>query len=121
MDERFSVLLFRTCLVGCLLGVAATVYFLFGLAGHIYSTVLNFSVVIVLLGAGLFSLFHFFAIPRQTNWVGWILWAAIFAILIMEVALGLLPPTSRDELTHHLAIPKLYAKAGRIIEVPMAP
>ena len=33
----------------------------------------------------------------------------------------LLPPTSRDELTHHLAIPKLYANAGRIIEIPIAP
>jgi 4-amino-4-deoxy-L-arabinose transferase-like glycosyltransferase len=120
MDERFSVLLFRTCLVGCLLGVAATLYFLFGLAGHIHSAVLNFSVVIVLLGAALFLLFHFFAIPRQTNWVGRTLWAAIFAILILEIVLGLLPPTSRDELTHHLAIPRLYAQAGQIIEVPMA-
>ena len=107
MDERFSVLLFRTSLVGCLLGVAATLYFLFGLAGYIHSAVLNFSIVIVLLGAGLFLLFHFFAISRQTNWVGWALWAAIFAILVVEVALGLLPPMSRDELTHHLAIPRL--------------
>ncbi len=38
-----------------------------------------------------------------------------------EWLLGFLPPTSRDELTHHLAIPKLYADAGRIVEVPMAP
>ncbi|HEU4640243.1 MAG TPA: phospholipid carrier-dependent glycosyltransferase, partial [Candidatus Binatia bacterium] len=38
-----------------------------------------------------------------------------------EIVLGFLPPTARDELTHHLAIPKLYARAGRIIEVPMAP
>jgi Dolichyl-phosphate-mannose-protein mannosyltransferase len=121
MDERFSVLLFRTSLVGCLLGVAATLYFLFGLAGYIHSAVLNFSVVIILLSAGLFLVFHFFAIPRATNWVGWALWGAIFAIFLVEVTLGLLPPTSRDELTHHLAIPRLYAEAGRIIEVPMAP
>jgi Dolichyl-phosphate-mannose-protein mannosyltransferase len=121
MDERFSVLLFRICLVGCLIGVAATPYFLFGLAGYIHSVVLNFSVVIVLLGAGLFLLCHFFAMPRQTNWVGRGLWAAVFAILVLEVALGSLPPTSRDELTHHLAIPRLYAEAGRIIEVPIAP
>jgi hypothetical protein len=32
-----------------------------------------------------------------------------------------MPPTARDELTHHLAIPRLYVRAGRIIEVPMAP
>jgi hypothetical protein len=121
MDEDFSVLFLRTCLVGCLLGVAGTLYFLFGLAGYVHSAALNFSIVIVLLGAGLFLLFHFFAIPRQTNWVGWAVWAAIFAILAVEIVLGLLPPTSRDELTHHLAIPRLYANAGRIIEVPIAP
>ena len=28
---------------------------------------------------------------------------------------------ARDELTHHLTIPRFYARAGRIIEVPMAP
>src|SRR3989449_591293 len=121
MDEDFSVLFLRTCLVGCLLGVAGTLYFLFGLAGYVHSAALNFSIVIVLLGAGLFLLFHFFAIPRQTNWVGWAVWAAILAILAVEIVLGLLPPTSRDELTHHLAIPRLYANAGRIIEVPIAP
>jgi hypothetical protein len=121
MEERFSVLCYRVCLVGGLLGVAATAYFLFGLAGYVHSAFLNFSLVIVLLGAALFFLFHFLAIPGQTNWVGWIIWAAIFAVLVVEVVLGLLPPTSRDELTHHLAIPKLYAESGRIIEVPMAP
>jgi dolichyl-phosphate-mannose-protein mannosyltransferase len=121
MEERFSVLCYRICLVGGLLGVAATSYFLFGLAGYVHSAFLNFSLVIVVLGAALFFLFHFLAIPRQTSWVGWIIWAAIFAVLVVEVVLGLLPPTSRDELTHHLAIPKLYAESGRIIEVPIAP
>ena len=41
--------------------------------------------------------------------------------MLVEWLLGFLPPTSRDELTHHLAIPKLYADAGRIVEVPVAP
>ena len=49
------------------------------------------------------------------------LWLAIFVILVTEIILCLVPPTARDELTHHLAIPQLYARAGRIIEVPMAP
>jgi len=121
MEERFSVLLNRTCLVGCLLGVCGTWYFLFGLAGYVSNPWLNFSVVIVLLAAAIFFICHFLAIPRQTNWLGKIIWAAILVILIVEIVLGLLPPISRDELTHHLAIPKLYAKAGRIIEVPIAP
>jgi hypothetical protein len=121
MEERFSVLLNRTCLVGCLLGVCGTWYFLFGLAGYVSSSLLNFSVVIVLLAAAVFFICHFLEIPRQTHRLGKIIWTAIFVILIVEIVLGLLPPTSRDELTHHLAIPRLYAKAGRIIEVPMAP
>ena len=45
----------------------------------------------------------------------------VITIFVLEAVLGLLPPTSRDELTHHLAIPKLYAQAGRVIEVSMAP
>jgi hypothetical protein len=50
-----------------------------------------------------------------------VIWGAILVFFIVECVLALLPPVSRDELTHHLAIPKLYARAGRIIEVPMAP
>ncbi|HYT53153.1 MAG TPA: phospholipid carrier-dependent glycosyltransferase [Verrucomicrobiae bacterium] len=121
MEERFSVLLNRTCLVGCLLGVCGTWYFLFGLAGYVSNPWLNFSVVTVLLATAVFFICHFLEIPRQTHRLGKIIWAAIFVILIVEIILGLLPPTSRDELTHHLAIPKLYAKASRIIEVPIAP
>jgi hypothetical protein len=53
--------------------------------------------------------------------VGRGLWAAILGYLLVEIILGLLPPASRDELTHHLAIPRLYAEAGRVVEVPIAP
>ena len=121
MRERFSVLLSQVGWVGCLLGVAATNYFLLGLAGFVHNPLLNFSIVAVVVFAALFFLGSFFAIPRHTNWVGRSLWAAILVFLIVEIILGLLPPTSRDELTHHLAIPRLYAKAGSIVEVPMAP
>ena len=121
MEERFSFLLYRTAWVGGLLGVSATVYFLFGLAGYVHNPLLNTSVLAALLLSSIFFLFNFFTIPRQTNWLGRIIWAAILFLVLFEVMLGLLPPTSRDELTHHLAIPKLYANAGRIIEVPMAP
>ena len=121
MEERFSVLLLRTVLVGCLLGVSATVYFLFGLAGYVHSVWLNSSVVATLGFSALFFLAKFFSIPGHTNWLGRFLWAATLLLIVTQIALGLLPPTSRDELTHHLAIPKLYANAGRIIEVPIAP
>ena len=121
MDERFSRLLAQTCWTGCLLGAAATGYFLFGLAGYVDSSLLNFSVAAALAGALGFFLYQFSIAAKGTGWIGWSIWTALLVIILTELVLGLLPPTSRDELTHHLAIPKLYAKAGRIIEVPMAP
>ena len=121
MDERFLQQLTRTCAVGALLGLAGTVYLLAGLAGLVHSAVLNLTIAAVLVVALLFFLVNFFAVFTQTDWVGRSIWFAILAILIVEVLMGVLPPTSRDELTHHLAIPKLYAEAGRIVEVPMAP
>ena len=121
MEEQFSRVLSRTVWVGCLLGFSATGYFLFGLAGYVHNQWLNLSVVAVLLFSVAFFLVHFIAIPRLTNWLGRVIWTTILAFLVTEVVLGLLPPVSRDELTHHLAIPKLYAKSGQIIEVPIAP
>ncbi len=121
MGERFSQLLTRTCAVGCLLGVAGTVYLLAGLAGFVHSALLNLGIAAVLAAALLFFLANFFALFTQTGWVGRSIWFGILVILIAEILLGVLPPTSRDELTHHLAIPKLYADAGRIVEVPVAP
>ena len=121
MAERFSLLLSRTGWLGCLLGFTATVYFLFGLAGYVHDIVLNLSVVALLVLSAVFFLANFFLIPLRTNWIGRMLWAAILVFLFTEIVLGLLPPTTRDELTHHLAIPRLYANAGRIIEVPIAP
>lgn len=38
--------------------------------------------------------------------------------LIAVVLLSLVPPISRDALTHHLAIPKLYLQHGGIFEIP---
>jgi len=121
MQERGSVLLARTGWFGCLLGAAATGYFLLGLAGYVRSPLLNFLAAAVTASAAAFFLAGFFAIPRRTGRVGWALWSSILFLIVVEILLGLTPPASRDELTHHLAIPKLYAQAGRIIEVPMAP
>jgi 4-amino-4-deoxy-L-arabinose transferase-like glycosyltransferase len=121
IDERSPALLFRTCLAGCVLGTAATLYFLLGLAGYVHNPLANFAVLLVVAAGALFFLIEFFSIPINANRLERLIWAAILVILIAEVVLGFLPPTARDELTHHLAIPKLYARAGRIIEVPMAP
>jgi len=121
MQERYSHLLAQTCWIGCILGGVATIYFLFGVAGYVHSAPLNFTVAAVLACALGFFLYHIIAQPKGEGWLGWSLWTGVFIILTAEAILGCLPPTSRDELTHHLAIPKLYARAGRIIEIPMAP
>jgi hypothetical protein len=82
---------------------------------------LNLFVATSLVAAAGFFLTAFIGALWGTNWVGRVFWFAIFIILVTEIILCLVPPTARDELTHHLAIPRLYARAGRIIEVPMAP
>jgi len=121
MEERFSQLLFRTSLAGCVLGVVATVYFLAGLAGFVGNLWLDAFVVAALAAGTLFFFHAFFTNLRGTHWLGCALGIAIFAIIAIEAVLSFVPPTARDELTHHLAIPKLYARAGRIIAVPIAP
>jgi dolichyl-phosphate-mannose-protein mannosyltransferase len=120
-ENHFSTLLFRISLAGILLGVVATLYFLAGLAGYVGNTLLNVLVAANLAAAALFFLTVFFQSLRETNWVGRTFWLAVLVILGAEIVLCLVPPTARDELTHHLAIPRLYAEAGRIIEVPIAP
>jgi len=45
--------------------------------------------------------------------------AGILAFLIVSIIiLSAVPPVSRDALTHHLAVPKLYLKHGGIYEIP---
>jgi hypothetical protein len=64
---------------------------------------------------------EFFRAARVASWVGRWLWAGSFLLLVITLLMCTLPPTARDELTHHLNIPRLYIRAGSIIEVPMAP
>lgn len=42
------------------------------------------------------------------------------ALVISIIILSCVPPVSKDALTHHLAIPKLYLKQGGIYEIPWA-
>lgn len=119
--DRFSLLLYRTCLAGCLLGGVATLYFVGGLAGYLQHPVFNLAAVGGVFVAALFFLYVFFATMPQRSRLGFSVWSLTLLILLVQVALGFLPPTARDELTHHLALPRLYAAAGRIFEVPFAP
>jgi hypothetical protein len=44
---------------------------------------------------------------------------SLFAILVISIIiLSSVPPVSRDALTHHLAVPKLYLNHGGMYEIP---
>ena len=120
-EERFLLLLWRASLAGALLGGVGTLYFFAGLAGYVTNPLPNFFVAAALGGAVLFFCREFLRAFSETQWLARCVWLAILVIIIVEGLLSLVPPTARDELTHHLTIPRLYARAGRIIEVPMAP
>ena len=118
LRDPFSLLLYRLCLLGCLLGLAATFYLVSGWAGYVGSLVPNVALAGVLIFAAAYFLYIFFVLLLDKSWLGFLLWFLILLVLAMEIVLGLVPPTARDELTHHLAVPKLYASAGKIYEIP---
>jgi hypothetical protein len=57
---------------------------------------------------------------RVKNWINAALVGLLALVVICIVILASVPPVSRDALTHHLAIPKLYVKHGGIYEIPWA-
>ena len=42
----------------------------------------------------------------------------IFLLTASVLVLSSVPPVSRDALTHHLAVPKLYLEQGGVYEIP---
>lgn len=48
----------------------------------------------------------------------WIPWAIALAGLLIVLPMALAPPASTDELTYHLAVPRWYAEASRIVALP---
>src|SRR5690349_18646272 len=120
IEDRFGTLLYRTSLAGILLGLAASLYFVAGLFGAIASPIANVALALAVFGAAVFFVGVFARMPVSTNWVGRIIWSLLLIVLLTQVLLCLVPPTARDELTHHLAIPRLYVRSGKIVAVPMA-
>jgi hypothetical protein len=53
-----------------------------------------------------------------TPWIKTILIGLLALNIISIIILAGVPPVSRDALTHHLAVPKLYLKHGAIYEIP---
>jgi len=55
--------------------------------------------------------------PRQ-RYVKFVLFLLIAALIGSIIILASVPPVSRDALTHHLVVPKLYLNHGGIYEIP---
>ncbi|WP_300666971.1 glycosyltransferase family 39 protein [Desulfoluna sp.] len=54
----------------------------------------------------------------ERDWMKKGLWAGLAMVVGFIALLCLVPPISRDALVHHLAVPKLYIKAGGMVELP---
>jgi len=55
------------------------------------------------------------------HYLAGILIGLLVIIFFSIIVLSMVPPVSRDALTHHLAIPKLYLQQGGIHEIPSLP
>lgn len=120
-QSYFSLSLFHTCLIGVFLGGTATLYLLCGLLGSLTSPLLNIFTAGVIGLAALFSLYAFLTsllgAPKPTR-LELLLGFLILLVVALEIALSSLPPIARDELTHHLAVPRIWVDAGKITEIP---
>ena len=52
------------------------------------------------------------------QWIQRGLWAGIISLVLLMGVMAVVPPVSRDALTHHLAVPKLYLQHGGMVEIP---
>ncbi len=56
--------------------------------------------------------------PKTKNFLKAVLLVLLLVLIVSVLILSWVPPVSRDALTHHLAVPKLYLKHGGIFEIP---
>ena len=56
--------------------------------------------------------------PSAKSYVKTIIIILVCVTICCIIILSLVPPVSKDALTHHLAVPKLYLKHGGIYEIP---
>ncbi|MBI4773818.1 MAG: phospholipid carrier-dependent glycosyltransferase [Deltaproteobacteria bacterium] len=59
--------------------------------------------------------------PIQNRWLKPVTVALLAALVLAVAVLASTPPTSRDALIHHLAVPKLYLEQGGMVEIPSLP
>ena len=55
---------------------------------------------------------------EKSSLINFILGILIGGVILLILLMGAVPPVSRDALTHHLYVPKLYLRHGGIFEIP---
>ncbi len=55
---------------------------------------------------------------KEHTYLNLILVGILALLIVSTIILSWVPPVSRDALTHHLAVPKLYLEHGGIYEIP---
>jgi 4-amino-4-deoxy-L-arabinose transferase-like glycosyltransferase len=104
--------------IGFLLGGASLLIFFLGHLGFIGATTLFGVAILVLAGLIFLSIRHLKKEPIKlsgtTRWC--IILLSLFVLVVFPILI--LPPTARDELIVHLAVPKFYLENGRIVEIP---
>ncbi len=55
---------------------------------------------------------------KRTSWMSIVCLIMILGVVGSILLLAAVPPVSRDALTHHLAVPKLWIENGGIVEIP---
>lgn len=55
---------------------------------------------------------------RAASAAAWIAGAGLAAVVLSFLVLAAVPPVSRDALTHHLLVPKLWLRHGALVELP---
>jgi len=112
--------------LGAGLWLIAHLVFLVGMASLLYQVTL-----LVILLPGIVFLFlwpppglhvgSLFATIRQRlphSWLEWLILVPTLFLLTLAVSGALTPPTARDSLVYHLALPKLYLEHHQWLEIP---
>jgi len=103
--------------IGFLLGGVSLLLFFMGQAGLLSVAVL--SLVAILTSAALIVIIIVWFRSADSQGGGrWWIAASLILFVALLLPLLILPPTSRDALIVHLALPKLFLQAGEMIEIP---
>lgn len=111
--------------LGVGLWLIAHLVFLAGITANLYKGVL---LVILLPGIAFFLLKSLpwplrspsvkFRLRPPKSRIEWLILAPIVLLVILAISAALTPPTARDSLVYHLALPKLYLEHHRWLEIP---